>query len=645
MIQALVSRNPISILSLRGPWCVALIGIVVLLGLVSCASQPPREAARPVQVSKLIKQGDLAGAAAAYWELAKGAQSPRREDLQLRAVETVLTPKTMTLAKRYLSMMPADRLAGTALVRARLAQARVALMEQQPNVALAALPPGLSLTTPDFYTEVEELRAQALLAAGRVLDSVQVRSALATELTDQNAVAANHQKLWEALTRAGDQDLARWLRDERDPRLRGWLELGYIAKTSSGNFATFDRQLKDWQLKYDRHPASDKLLAQLRRDWRSLQLRPRQIAVMLPLSGAYASVSSAVLAGFMAAYYTDETAPEKPAIRIYDVGSGGDEARQVYQRAVREGADFVVGPLDKEGVTALAQIRRLPVPVLSLNYSDEIVDAPDTLYEFGLLPEDEARQVAERASLAGHHTALVLAPEGAWGERLLDAFRARFEALGGTVLAVNRYDESAADFAAPIKDVLGIDMSEQRNSELRSLLRLDLQFEPRRRPDADMMFMVALPRQARLLRPQLRFHYATDLPVYSTSHIYTGIADAGSDRDINGVMYCDMPWTVPGANPLPELRARMDSLFPLESQQLPRLTALGFDAYRVIYYLKRLAQRPYERYAGLTGTLHMDARGRIHRALQWAQFVDGSATVMDSLPASPESLAAAQTAP
>ncbi|MBA2410971.1 MAG: penicillin-binding protein activator [Gammaproteobacteria bacterium] len=615
------------------------------LTLVSCATDPPREDVRPVQVqiSRLIKQGNLAGAAAAYWEQAKGVDSPRREDLQLRAVETVLTPKTTALAKRYLSMIPADRLAGTALVRARIAQARLGLMDGQHNVALAALPPGLSLTTPDFYTQVEELRAQALLAAGRVLDSVRVRSALTTEIIDQKAIAANHQKIWEALARASDQELARWLRVERDPRLRGWLELGYIAKTSPADFDSFDRQLDDWQRRYAGHPAGDTLLAQLRRDWRSLQVRPRQIAVMLPLSGAYASVSSAVLAGFMTAHYTDEIAPDKPSIRIYDVGSG-DDARQVYQQAVREGADFVVGPLDKEGVAALAQNRRLPVPVLSLNYSDEKVGPPNNLYEFGLLPEDEARQAAERASLAGHRTALVLAPVGEWGERLLNTFRARFEDLGGTVLAVNRYDESAADFAAPIKDVLGIDMSEQRNSELRSLLNLDLQFEPRRRPDADMMFMVALPRQARLLRPQLRFHFASDLPVYSTSHIYTGIADPGTDRDIDGVMYCDMPWTVPGANPLPALRARMDRLFPQESQQLPRLAALGFDAYRVIYYLKRLAARPYERYAGLTGTLHMDARGRLHRALQWAQFVDGSATVMDSLRAPPGSLAA-QTAP
>ncbi|MGH8503501.1 MAG: penicillin-binding protein activator [Gammaproteobacteria bacterium] len=616
--------------------------VFAVLALVSCATEPPREDARParVEASKLLQRGDLAGAAAVYWEQAKTEPSPRREDLQLRAVETVLTPDTLALARQYLSMIPAERLRGSLLVRARIAQARLALMEEQPNVALAALPPGLSLTTPDFEAEVEELRAQALLPTGRVLESARVRSELAAELTDKRAVEANWQKLWEALGRASDLELARWLRTERSQRLRGWLELSYIAKTSPADFGVFDRQLDDWRRRYPGHPAGAALLAQLREDWRSLQLRPRQIAIMLPLSGTYASISDAVLAGFMAAHYTDETTPDKPTIRIYEVGSGG--APQVYRRAVREGADFVVGPLDKEGVAALARNRRLPAPVLALNYNDAIADPPENFYEFGLLPEDEARQAAERASLAGHQTALVLAPEGEWGERLLDTFRARFEELGGTVLDVNRYDESGTDFAIPIKDVLGIDMSEQRNSELRGLLNLDLQFEPRRRPDADMMFMVALPRQARLLRPQLRFHYAADLPVYSTSHIYTGIEDPRSDRDIDGVMYCDMPWTVPGANPAPDLRARLDDLFPQESRQLPRLTALGFDAYRVIYYLKRLAERPYERYTGLTGDLHIDARGRIHRELQWAQFANGEPSVMESFPAQP---LAVQTAP
>jgi uncharacterized protein len=338
-----------------------------------------------------------------------------------------------------------------------------------------------------------------------------------------------------------------------------------------------------------------------------------------------------VLAGFMGAHYTHDEGTGKPVIRVYDLGDNSAAAWDQYMQAVQDGADLVIGPLDKEGVAVLVQHQKLPVPVLSLNYTDEVINPPDNLYQFGLLPEDEARQVAERASLAGHQTAVALAPQGEWGERLLKAFRTRFKELGGEVLDVARYDAESTDYSTPIKDVLGIDSSEERNSQLRALLKRDLQFEPNHRPDADMVFMVALPREARLLRPQLRFHYASDLPVYATSHIYTGIEDLASDRDINGVIYCDMPWTMEGANPKPQLRARLDSLFPQASQQLPRLTALGFDAYQVIDYLKRLAERPYERYAGLTGNLYMDELGRIHRELKWAQFVDGEPRVMDSL--------------
>jgi outer membrane PBP1 activator LpoA protein len=129
----------------------------------------------------------------------------------------------------------------------------------------------------------------------------------------------------------------------------------------------------------------------------------------------------------------------------------------------------------------------------------------------------------------------------------------------------------------------------------------------------------------------LRFHYASELPVYATSHIYTAVEDVTADRDIDGVIYCDMPWTLEGANPSPALRARLDRMFPQESRQLPRLMALGFDAYRIIYYLKRLADRPYERYAGLTGDLHMDDLGRIHRELKWGRFVDGRPSVLNEL--------------
>jgi outer membrane PBP1 activator LpoA protein len=608
---------------------------ILAVTLTACETAPPRDEPGPEasqdRAIELLQQGERESAAAIYWERAADSESPQREDLQLRAAEAVLTRDTMALAGRNLSMIPQDRLRGPLLVRFRLARAKLALMQGRPHVALAALPAGISLATPQYDIEVDELRARASLAAGQILEAVRVRSGLNAKLTDPQAIRANRQSLWKALGRATDEELFEMARREKPGVLRGWLELGYIAKTSPADVKVLDQQLNAWRQRYPGHPASDAIIAQLRKDWQRLQLRPNQIAVMLPLSGAYGSIAQAVLAGFMAAYYTDDRSSHKPAIRVYDLADKTAAALDVYRQAVKEGAKLVVGPLDKEGVETLARQPKLPVPILSLNYSEALIDPPANLYEFGLLPEDEAREAAERASLAGHKTALALAPRGEWGERLLNAFRARFEQLGGRLLDIERYDAEGTDFSAPIKDVLGIEASEQRYLELRELLRRDIKFEPKPRPDADMLFMIALPRQARLLRPQLRFHYAANLPVYSTSHIYTGIKDIRSDRDIDGVIYCDMPWMFEGANPAPGLRARMDHLFPQESLQLPRLTALGFDAYRLIVDLKKLAEQPYERHAGLTGNLYMDDLGRIHRELDWGQFVDGEPQTMDSL--------------
>jgi uncharacterized protein len=617
----------------RNVLCIVALAAVV----VSCTSGPPRKGAAQAQEQalELLARGDRRDAAALWWEQAASQPSPQREDLQLRAVEAVLTRKTALLAKHYLNIVLNENLRGSLLVRARMAQARLALIEEQPAAALAALPKGISLTTPEFQAQVDELRAQALLGVGKILPSVRTRVLLATELTDRRAINADQQKLWRALGQAGEQQVFGWIQGQTNPVLRGWLELAYIAMTSPADVETFNRALDVWWQRYPGHPAREVIVGQLRHDWKALQVHPHRIAVLLPLTGAYAAVAGAVMDGFMAAYYTDRQTPRKPSIRVYDVGEGSAAAWEQYRRAVKEGAQLVVGPLDKEGVAALAGRKKLPVPVLSLNYTEEISQPPDNLYEFGLLPEDEARQAAERARLAGYQTALILAPTGKWGGRLLNAFSKRFEELGGQVLDVDRYDPEGTDFSAPITDVLGIDASEQREAELQSLLNREIHFEPRRRPDAGMLFMAALPRQARLLRPQLEFQYASDLPVYATSHIYTGIEDVRSDRDIDGVVYCDMPWMLNGANPEPALRARLNDLFPQDSQQLARLTALGYDAYRVIYYLKRLAKRPYERYEGLTGTLHMDSLGRIHRELEWARFIDGEPSMMHDIAAQP----------
>ena len=143
-----------------------------------------------------------------------------------------------------------------------------------------------------------------------------------------------------------------------------------------------------------------------------------------------------------------------------------------------------------------------------------------------------------------------------------------------------------------------------------------------------MIFMVASPATARLIRPQINYYFATDLPVYSTSYIFSGIENISKDRDINGVVYCDIPWLL---KPSPD-HELMREILQLETgntyELLPRFAALGIDAYYLPTRLAELAALPYERYDGLTGKLRIENNNKIFRELNWAKFINGKPTLL-----------------
>ena len=131
----------------------------------------------------------------------------------------------------------------------------------------------------------------------------------------------------------------------------------------------------------------------------------------------------------------------------------------LYQRAVDEGANYIVGPLDKAVINQLSQSEPLEVPILTLNYAEDNSNTNDKLYQFGLLPEDEARQVAEQAIRQNKTKAAILVPDTPWGERLRIAFQQRFTELGGVVLSAQSFDDKIDDYSQAIKKMLNLSQS------------------------------------------------------------------------------------------------------------------------------------------------------------------------------------------
>ena len=152
-----------------------------------------------------------------------------------------------------------------------------------------------------------------------------------------------------------------------------------------------------WQQRYPNHPARKIFIPELLKSMRAAGQAPERLALLLPLHGKLADAASAIRDGVFAAYYDTPAASSRPSIQVYDSGATPEDTVAAYQQAITDGTQFIIGPLRKESVHALATLPQLAAPVLALNQIEDTALFNTALYQFGLAPEDEAREVARLA--------------------------------------------------------------------------------------------------------------------------------------------------------------------------------------------------------------------------------------------------------
>ncbi len=343
---------------------------------------------------------------------------------------------------------------------------------------------------------------------------------------------------------------------------------------------------------------------------------PRQIALLLPLTGKHADSAKAIREGFLANYYEQNGA--KPIVKVYDTTKDNDIHR-VYDLALHEGADFIVGPLSKEDVHRLSLASNLKTPVLALNHHPEVRSSSRHFVQYTLAPETEAEQIADKAWQKGYRSAGLIVPDNAWGKRTANAFTAQWQRLGGRVVRTV-HTSASHDQSPAVRRLLGIDESQKRANHIKDILTEKVDFQPRRRQDVDVIVMAAPPEQARQLKPLFDFYYAEDVPVYATSSVYSGQPNPKRDRDINGVVFCDMPWLLDSQQGS-HLRQLLSRNAQTQSDQYNRLFAMGVDAYQITNRFNSLQSGA--NFPGSTGQLSLGHNNDIQRQLSWAKMVDG----------------------
>lgn len=603
-----------------------LLSLSILLGVIGCVPSPGVRDT-DTQTSPLMQQaitleqsGAHAAAAELFEQLALQALPPNDQALLLRAAENHFLAQESERAAALLARINTQSLPALDF-RKRLLVAEMALGKNRPDEAMVLLSEGVpdgidAALRQRFHAD----RAEGFRLSGNLLESARELEELDLLLEDMEKRLANQLLIIQTLTALTDTALD--LLQPNPPGIQGgWMALARIIKGHTGDSQRIQEQLESWRERFPSHPAIPGLLDGYFQKLESQYQRPTHLAILLPKSGPYANAAKALRDGFMAAYY--QQPPEsRPRLVFYDSSDSAD-TWPLYRQAVDSGADMVIGPLNKEGVAQLARAGELEIPVLALNQVPPETTPPVTLYQFGLAPEDEARQVAERAWLDGHTRAVTFTPKGDWGERVLQAFRNRWERLGGTLSEQQRYDADANDFSDPIQALLNLDESRARRNRLQRLFGQNLEFEPRRREDADFIFLAASHLKARQIRPQFQFHHAADIPIYATSSIYSGIPTPDEDQDLEGIKFPDIPWLLMNEGDSPLARDNLARILPDSQGTYRRLYAMGIDSFRLLPHLGRLQSSPRETIDGKTGNLYLDSIRQIHRQLVWAEMDRG----------------------
>jgi len=605
------------------------------LALNACQTAAPPGTAPPVAQASVAnaERAESAGehviAAREYERLADASPSPQAHDYLLKAIESLIKAGELSQARVRLAFLNNASISPTLVARQRILEARLELAEGAHKSAIERLNEAAATRnlSPELLSDIYRARAQAELSLDNPIAAASNLVAREQYLVGKNTIAENQLELWNILQSLTRAQLRSELNLTADMVLAGWLALAQIHAENAGNSLALGTAIAQWRTIYPDHPAGAAIIERLASAAPVLTGRIERIALLLPLTSNYAVSAQAVRDGFMAMHAAGSDA-DKPTVTVYDIGADPLQAPAYYERAVRERAQIVVGPLGREATDALIRANRLAVPTLLLSHTDERPGSAARLFQFGLPPEQEARQAAERAYLDGCRQAALLYPESAWGQRLMAAFNDHWQRLGGVVLASGAYRENEVDYSEPIKRLLNINESEARETLLEKKLGQKLQFETRARQDIECIFLAADAKRGRLIKPQLNYHHARQVPVYSTSHIFTGKADPVQDTDLDGVLFGDMPWMLASSGRVGELRS-LQRDWPHVHSDLDRLYALGMDAYAILPHLNRIGAENAARFNGVTSALSLDQEGRLHRQLSWARFRNGVPRLLD----------------
>ncbi|KPZ59850.1 Penicillin-binding protein activator LpoA precursor [Pseudoalteromonas sp. P1-13-1a] len=439
----------------------------------------------------------------------------------------------------------------------------------------------------------------------------------ASETANKNniEIPSLQQALWDNLTKLSSYALERFNRGSVIQQ--GWTNLALYHQVYANSGVELDQAINNWRRRYPGHPAVAILPEQ---DEALVNLAPvniERLAVLLPQSGANERLGDALKAGILAGL-------DKQTISDTVFIDENLSTQALNEQLSQFNPDFVIGPLLKANIDKLAQAKTLiDTPTLHLNTFDgERLSLQH--YFFALNPEHEVQQALEHFLAKGYQKPMLLAPNNANGQRLVDYFNIQWQRYSETKPQIGFYNDNK-DMPNTITSLLEVDKSKQRIKMVKSLFKQEVESETRSRSDIDAIYILGDAIETRLIKPYLDVNvstFAERIPLYASSKSHSKQIDRTDKGDLEGLYFTELPWMLNSTVKQHNLRNQYNTLWPENADISQRLFAMAYDAVSVLSDIRQLSIMPGNKFTGLSGKLSVNTSGHIERTLDWAQYTN-----------------------
>jgi hypothetical protein len=439
----------------------------------------------------------------------------------------------------------------------------------------------------------------------------------ASETANKNniEIPALQSALWDNLTKLSSYALERFNRGSVIQQ--GWTNLALYHQVYANSGVELDQAINNWRRRYPGHPAvailpeQDEALADL------APVNIERLAVLLPQSGANERLGDALKAGILAGL-------DKQTISDTVFIDENLSTQVLSEQLSQFNPDFVIGPLLKANIDKLAQAKTLiDTPTLHLNTFDgERLSLQH--YFFALNPEHEVQQALEHFLAKGYQKPMLLAPNNANGQRLVDYFNVQWQRYSETKPQIGFYNDNK-DMPNTITSLLEVDKSKQRIKTVKSLFKQEVESETRSRSDIDAIYILGDAIETRLIKPYLDVNvstFAQRIPLYASSKSHSKQIDRTDKGDLEGLYFTELPWMLNATVKQHNLRNQYNTLWPENADISQRLFAMAYDAVSVLSDIRQLSVMPGNKFTGLSGKLSVNTSGHIERTLDWAQYTN-----------------------